>query len=137
MVQIRALRDDEREWAATRYRELRFAASPPGTLALIAEQGGAPVGLGRLVELEPGVLELGGIWTAEAARGRGVARAMVAALLAQAPPGRLWCIPFAHLSAFYESCGFAPAPPPWPVSIAAKVAAVAAEGLPPAVVLVR
>jgi Acetyltransferase (GNAT) family len=49
----------------------------------------------------------------------------------------VWCIPFAHLSAFYESFGFAVRPPPWPSAIAAKVAAVIAEGLPDVAVLAR
>jgi GNAT superfamily N-acetyltransferase len=137
MVAIRALCHDELGWAAERYRELRFAPSPPGTRGLVAELGGARVGLGRLVEHEPGVLEVGGIWTDEAARNRGVARAMVAALLAAAPPGPLWCIPFAHLAPFYESFGFAAARPPWPASIAAKLSAIAAQHLPSVVVLVR
>jgi hypothetical protein len=64
MVEIRPLRDDELDWAAARYREIRFSPSPPGTRALVAELDGARVGLGRLVEHAPGVVELGGIWTA-------------------------------------------------------------------------
>src|SRR5258705_2122533 len=105
---IRDLRDDERAWADERYRAIRFAATPPGSSALVAECAGARVGLGRLVAYAGGVVELGGIWTDEVARGAGVARAMVTALLARAGacpgPGidRLWCIPFAHLAAFYQ-----------------------------------
>ncbi|HEX8113943.1 MAG TPA: GNAT family N-acetyltransferase, partial [Kofleriaceae bacterium] len=84
-------------------------------------------------------VELGGIWTDEAARGAGVARAMVRALLARAemPNRPLWCIPFAHLAAFYESFGFAPVAPPWPSPIAAKVADCIAHALPDVVVLAR
>jgi GNAT superfamily N-acetyltransferase len=105
----------------------------------VAERGGARIGLGRLVEHAPGVVELGGIWTDEAARGGGVARAMVNALLARAAPGtgRLWCIPFAHLAAFYQSCGFVAAPPPWPRPIADKVDECVAHALPAVVVLAR
>jgi GNAT superfamily N-acetyltransferase len=137
MIEIRAMRDDEHGWAAERYRELRFAASPPGARGLVAELDGARVGLGRVVEHAPGVFELGGIWTDEKARNRGVARAMVTALLALAPAGRLWCIPFAHLAAFYESFGFEVARPPWPGPIADKVTACHTEHLPSVVVLVR
>lgn len=137
MVEIRTLRDDEHGWAAERYRELRFAASPPGTRGLVAELGGARIGLGRLIEHAPGVFELGGIWTDEAARNRGVARAMVAALLEQAPKGPLWCVPFAHLAAFYETFGFEVARPPYPGPIAAKHADCVAQHLPSVVVLVR
>jgi GNAT superfamily N-acetyltransferase len=87
---IRDLTDRERAWANAQYRAIRFAATPPGSVALVAELAGARVGLGRLVAHEPGVIELGGIWTDEPARGHGVARAMVTALLgrlAPHPPG--------------------------------------------------
>lgn len=137
MVEIRALRDDELGWADERYREIRFAASPPGARAFVAEIEGARVGLGRLVEHAAGVIELGGVWTAGTARNRGVARAMVTALVEQAPAGRLWCIPFAHLAAFYETFGFEVARPPWPDPIAAKVAGLHDQHLPSVVVLVR
>src|SRR5262245_16313153 len=107
---IRTLRDDERDWANARYRDIRFSELPAGTLAVVAELHGERVGLGRLVAHAPGTLELGGIWTAEAARGRGIARAIVDELLARwSRRERLWCIPFVHLEAFYVSCGFAPA----------------------------
>lgn len=137
MIAIRLLRDDEHAWANDQYTALRFAVTPPGALALVAELEGERVGLGRLVELEPGVHELGGIWTADSARNRGIARAMVTALLERARPGRLWCIPFAHLAPFYESFGFVAARPPWPAAVTAKAGSVAALRLPTAVVLVR
>jgi GNAT superfamily N-acetyltransferase len=136
-IEIRPLRDDELDWAAERYREIKFAASPPGTLGLVAELEAARVGLGRLVEHEPGVIELGGIWTDPAARNRGIARSMVTALIERAGPVRLWCIPFAHLAAFYESAGFTAARRPWPGPIAAKVAACESQRLPTVVVLAR
>lgn len=142
---IRDLRDDERAWADERYRAIEFATTPAGSVALVTERAGQRIGLGRLVAHAPGVVELGGIWTVEAARGLGVARAMVTALLARqeaivARAGRpepLWCIPFAHLAAFYQSFGFAAAAPPWPPAIAAKVADCIAHALPDVVVLAR
>jgi GNAT superfamily N-acetyltransferase len=137
MVSIRALREDELGWADERYLEIRFAPSPPGTRGFVAELDGVRVGLGRLVEHAPGVLELGGIWTDEAARNRGVARAMVTELIEQAPQVPLWCIPFAHLAPFYEDFGFEVARPPWPDPIAAKVSDCKAQHLPSVVVLVR
>lgn len=138
-ITIRELRDDERAWADERYRAIRFATTPPGSVALVAERAGARLGLGRLVAHDGGAVELGGIWTDEAARGAGVARAMVTALLARAAGriDRLWCIPFAYLAAFYQSFGFAPVPPPWPPPIAAKVDDCVAHALPGVVVLAR
>ena len=136
MVEIRALRDDELAWADERYHEIRFAPSPPGARVFVAELAGERVGLGRLIEHAPGVIELGGIWTHAEARNRGVARAMVTELLAQAPLGPLWCIPFAHLAVFYETFGFEAARPPWPAPIAAKAAELASHHIS-VVVLVR
>jgi GNAT superfamily N-acetyltransferase len=137
MTAIRDLRDDERAWANACYRAINFAESPATARAIVAERGGERVGLGRLVELEPGVFELGGIWTAEAARGHGVARAVVTELIERAGDARLWCIPFTHLVAFYASFGFDAAPSPWPASVAAKVTACVESALPEVAVLVR
>jgi len=138
---IRDLHDDERAWANAQYQAIQFAATPPGAVALVAELAGRRVGLGRLVVQDRGVLELGGIWTSEDSRGHGVARAMVTALLQRLPDdghaGRVWCIPFTHLAAFYQSMGFAACPPPWPPAIAAKVAECIAHALPDVAVLVR
>jgi GNAT superfamily N-acetyltransferase len=160
-ITIRDLEDSERAWANAQYRAIRFAVTPPDAVALVAELAGQRVGLGRIVTHAPDVVELGGIWTDEAARGHGVARAMVSALLERlertereieaerpgaaqgpgttAPRGarRVWCIPFAHLAAFYQSFGFTVSAPPWPPSIAAKVADCIAQALPEVVVLAR
>jgi len=136
---IRGLRDDERAWAGTRYEAIQFVATPRDAVALVAERAGQRIGLGRLVAHAPGVIEMGGIWTDDDARGQGVARAMVEALLAHhdahdaATP--LWCIPFAHLARFYVSCGFRPRLAPWPAEIAAKVADCVAHALEVAVLV--
>jgi GNAT superfamily N-acetyltransferase len=143
-ITIRDLHDGERAWANERYRDIQFALTPPEAVALVAELGGQRVGLGRLVEHAPDVVELGGIWTEPSMRGRGIARAMVEALMARlpartagAPPAPVWCIPFVHLSVFYQSFGFTVRPVPWPPAIAAKVAAIIAQGLPEVAVLAR
>jgi len=140
-IMIRDLHDDERAWANAQYQAIQFAATPPDADALVAELASQRVGLGRLVAHAPDVLELGGIWTDEAARGRGVARAMVAALLARVERlgygGPVWCVPFAHLAAFYQSFGFVLRAPPWPPAIAAKVADCVVHALPEVVVLAR
>jgi GNAT superfamily N-acetyltransferase len=143
-IAIRELRDDERAWADAQYRAIRFAVSPPDTIALVAESAARPgqrIGLGRLVAHRSGVLELGGIWTDEAARGLGVARTMVESLLARVErighTGPLWCIPFAHLAPFYRSFGFTDTGPPWPPAIAGKVGECIAQGLPDITVLAR
>jgi GNAT superfamily N-acetyltransferase len=134
-IAIRPLREDELAWAAERYRAIAFQATPPGSIALIAELVGERVGLGRLVPLGPGSVELGGIWTADAARGRGVARAMVRALFDRAAGLDVWCVPFEHLTQFYLSFGLQLTDPPWPDPIAAKVEDCVRRGLPAVTVL--
>jgi len=136
-ITIRDLHDSERPWANAQYRAIRFTATPPGAVALVAERGGARVGLGRLITHASGVLELGGIWTDEAARGHGVARTMIAALLGRLAAPTVWCIPFTYLASFYQSFGFTPSAPPWPPAIATKVTDCAVRGLPDVVVLLR
>jgi GNAT superfamily N-acetyltransferase len=134
---IRTLRPDELDWANARYASVGFAASTPAHQLLVAELDGARVGLGRLVPIGDRAVELGGIWTDQAARGRGVARAIVTALLARAGDADVWCIPFEHLARFYMGLGLAPAPAPWPAGVADKVADCAARGLAAVVVLAR
>jgi GNAT superfamily N-acetyltransferase len=140
-ILIRDLRDDERAWANAQYQSIQFAVTPPGAEALVAELAGTRVGLGRLVVHRGETLELGGIWTDEAARGHGVARAMVTALLDRLARGHhlgpVWCIPFAHLTAFYQSFGFTIAAPPWPPAITTKVAECIEHALPEVAVLSR
>jgi GNAT superfamily N-acetyltransferase len=134
-ITIRPLREDELAWAAERYREIAFQTTPPGSVALVAELAGERVGLGRLVPLEPGRVELGGIWTAGAARGRGVARAMVRELFDRAVGVDVWCVPFDHLTELYLSFGLQRAKPPWPNAITTKVEDCERRALPAVTVL--
>lgn len=135
-VAIRDLRDDERAWANAVYAEIGFAPSTPRDTLLVAEQNHSGVALGRLVPIGGGAVELGGIWTAPEARGVGVARAIVTALLARAnTAASVWCIPYTHLVGFYESCGLAPAAPPWPDVVAEKVRGLRERGTAVAVLV--
>lgn len=137
-VSIRDASAAERAWADERYREIQFSPTRASHRVLVAELDGALVGLGRLVPIEPGVVELSGIWTSEAARGVGVARRMVTELLARAATDReVWCVPFTHLVPFYATFGFASVAPPWPEPISAKIQACIALGQPVAGALRR
>jgi RimJ/RimL family protein N-acetyltransferase len=117
LYSVRRSRPSELAEINARYERIDFQPSKPDDVQLVAEHGGAISGLGRLVRITEGLLELGGIWVAEHLRGDGVARAIVLALIAAsqepaqaAPGGRapdLACIPFARLAMFYGSCGFA------------------------------
>ncbi len=75
----------------------------------IAEYQGQKAGLGRLVTLEDGNLELGGMYVLEVYRRHGIARKIVPFLLEKAHPSKtVYCIPFRHLLFFYEHFGFQP-----------------------------
>lgn len=105
-MHLRDATPDDAPWIAARYAEVAFA---PTDLArdrvVVAERDGARVGLGRLVRLEPGHVELGGIVVVEGARKGGVARAIVMRLLDMARGETVWCIPWTRLAGFYVSCG--------------------------------
>lgn len=122
-IKIRTARPDEIDWANQRYEEVSFLPSDPAREVIaVAEVNGERAGLGRLVSLEGGFYDLGGIYVFEEFQRRGAARALVRFLLAQADPGRwIFCLPFAGLEAFYRSCGFAPLPPlitpPGPIQV--------------------
>lgn len=124
MNSVRLLRPDELEWANARYAEIDFLPSGAADLVAVAEVDGERAGLGRVVPVSPTAGELGGMYVFPPCRGRGVAQALVAFLLAQAPRERLYCIPFAHLGTFYGSFGFEPVAPgeALPAAVAEKFA---------------
>ena len=119
---IRLALPAEIDWINRRYEEVSFLPSDPvREVIVVAEVDGQKAGLGRLVSLEGGLYELGGIYVFEAFQRRGAARAIVRFLLDQAEPGRwIFCLPFAHLADFYRSCGFSLLPervsPPGPIA---------------------
>lgn len=101
----------DKPWVDSIYTKIQFMPSDfSKEYIAIAYINGEKVGLGRLVQIED-VLELGGMYVDEGYRGKGIAKAIVQHLLAQAPQGKLvYCIPFAHLEVFYKSFGFVNAP---------------------------
>jgi N-acetylglutamate synthase-like GNAT family acetyltransferase len=138
VTSTRRARADELSWVNDVYRRADFVASDVHDVVLVAEEGGARVGVGRLVPVAEDAYELGGMWVDEAARGRGVAKQLVAALLREAGDATLWCIPFARVADLYRGFGFADAsadaqPPP---AVVAKLAFCRAR-YPFAVVLLR
>lgn len=91
----------------------------PSVVLFAAREGEEVLGVGALKELEDDHGELKTMHTAEAARGRGVGRAMLAHLLAESrrrgyrrvslETGTMDA--FAPARALYEAAGFAPCPP--------------------------
>ena len=105
---LRPARPEELEWVNQRYAEIGFQASSADDFVVIAETNAGRAGLGRLVRIDEANGELGGIYVLPQFRGTHLAQAIVAYLVEQSPYARLFCIPFAHLSAFYRRFGFQP-----------------------------
>lgn len=87
-----------------------FQPSEPGRDRTFgASEDGALIGLARIQRWTSEAWEIGGFWVRPDRRGRGLARALVAHVLAALPADRghtsVWCIPFEHLTPFYASLG--------------------------------
>jgi GNAT superfamily N-acetyltransferase len=108
MLNVRRLLASELSWANQRYDEIDFVRSSEADIIAVAELEGEKVGLGRIVPVEGNAGELGGMYGLPAYRSRSVATAVIEFLLKQSPHIRLFCIPFAHLDAFYGGFGFVP-----------------------------
>lgn len=108
MATVRTLLASELAWANQRYEEIHFLPSRSGEFIVAAEVDGVKAGLGRLVPVDETTAELGGIYVLPEFRGRRLAGAIVSYLVQHSPYRRLFCIPFAHLEAFYRGFGFQP-----------------------------
>lgn len=139
VVTVRTLEAAELTWANARYAEVSFKPSTAHDLLALACVEGQRAGLGRLVQVGDASGELGGIYVLPDHRGKQVARALVSFLLEQSPYPTLYCIPFAHLDAFYRGFGFAPAAAAssLPRAVADKVAWCATQYAEPVSLLVR
>lgn len=121
-IRLAALRDAPQAFASTYEREaafteadwLRWISRGDTFLAYAPELGAAPVGIVSGYEGEPGTIELISMWISPQARGRGIGRALVEAVLGQA---RAKSMTRVHLWAaesnrnarlLYERCGFRP-----------------------------
>jgi GNAT superfamily N-acetyltransferase len=121
---IRQATAEDLPWANGCYARVSFQpARLDRQTLLVGELDGRRVGLGRLVHLADGSAELGGMFVDEEARGHGVAGQIVERLIVLGGSRRLYCIPFEHLSGFYQRYGFVPAEPgrPLPEEISGKL----------------
>ncbi|HZV64833.1 MAG TPA: GNAT family N-acetyltransferase [Telluria sp.] len=107
---LRWARPAELDWINQRYAEVDFVRSTARDRIALAEIDGAVAGFGRMVPLAPGVGELGGMLVFEDYKGRGVARRLIAFLLAQPDFQTVYCLPFAELESLYAGMGFAQVP---------------------------
>ncbi len=107
-LRVRAAKISEIEWINQRYDEVEFVHSvfEKETIA-IAEFDGQKAGIGRLVNVNKGNLELGGMYVFELFRGKGIAGEIIEFLLSYVDSQTtVYCIPFQHLVPFYERYGF-------------------------------
>ena len=77
----------------------------PEDLVTVATEKDSIVGVGRLSE-EEGVLVLRGMMVSEKYHGRGLGTAILDALSKEIGDRTCYCVPYAHLFAFYERVGF-------------------------------
>lgn len=109
-LSIRWASPTDQAWVDAQYQSIDFLPSDLSRdRVAIAYWEKQRAGLGRLVPIADQQWELGGMYVLPHFRQKGIARPMVQHLLAASPVGStLYCVPFLHLSSFYESCGFRP-----------------------------
>ena len=121
-IRLTALQDAPQAFASTHEREAAFTEADwvrrTGTgdnfLAYLPELGAAPVGIVGGYEAEPGTIELISLWVSPAARGYGIGRALVEAVVGRACASgmsrvHLWVAESNHgARLLYERCGFQP-----------------------------
>lgn len=88
------------------YRAIDFLPCGEDDFVVVAEIGGKTAGLGRIVPVEPGVGELGGMYVFDQFRGCGISKAIIRFLLEAPGVDYLYCLPFGNLENLYASFGF-------------------------------
>lgn len=121
---IRQATTAEIPWINARYDELEFVHSDfDNEFIAIVDTDTGKAGIGRLINVEENIRELGGMYVADTHRKQGIARKIVMFLLEQSTPAEtVYCVAFDHLVDFYKSCGFENAqhPEKAPAKVTAK-----------------
>jgi GNAT superfamily N-acetyltransferase len=105
-ISLRRLSASDLPWVNARYAGISFALSRDVDLMVSVDMDGKSVGLGRLVPLEDGSAEMGGIHVLPEYRRHRIASRIVDYLIEISPYPRLYCIPFTPLEPFYRRFGF-------------------------------
>ena len=108
-INIRQANLSDLVWINEQYSSIGFLPSVfDREFILIAEVADEKAGIGRIVFLEEGHVELGGIFVLPSFRKKGIARLIVKDLIYKNPyPTKsIWCIPFENLKHFYGEFGF-------------------------------
>lgn len=107
---IRWASTKDQTWVDAQYAAIDFKPSDvEAHQVIIASWADQQVGLGRLVPVAENQFELGGIYVLPDFRQKGIAARIVQHLIEVCPSGTiLYCIPFLHLTNYYQSFGFKP-----------------------------
>lgn len=108
-VTVNQANQDEIAWINSKYEEVNFVNSNfENEFIVIAKVEEERAGIGRLVKIDAGNVELGGIYALPDFRGLGVAANIVRTLCEQNPfkETTIWCLPFENLLKFYAKFGF-------------------------------
>ena len=107
-IQIDQAKPENLSWINQRYKEINFCASNyENEIIVIASINGIRAGLGRLVNIDPNSVELGGIYVIPEYRNLKIAQKIVSYLVTEIEPNKdCYCLPFENLSNFYKSFGF-------------------------------
>ncbi len=108
LIKIKSADPNDLEWVNAKYDEVAFHHSTSEDFVVIASYDGKEAGLGRLVKVDDGHLELGGIYVFHEYRGLGIAQAIVSYLNNHPITSSkiVWCLPFQNLINFYLTFGF-------------------------------
>lgn len=107
-IYVRKATLEDIEWVNTTYRNIDFVLSDYTTEYIaLAEVEGVKCGLGRVVTIDEGNVELGGMYVLDQFRGMGIAEQIILHLLQNHEQyKKIWCLPFEHLQHFYNKFGF-------------------------------
>ena len=107
---IKFASSEDLEWINSQYKIVGFVPSDlKKDRVAIVIYNGEYAGLGRLVTIDQGTLEMGGIYILPKYRGYKLAGELVSFLVKEAKQSNvpnIYCIPFEELAAFYKRYGF-------------------------------
>jgi predicted N-acetyltransferase YhbS len=129
MVDIRIVQGDALARVADFYKLVGYGgAVSEADITLAADANGCMAGAVRLCD-EDGVIVLRGMQVDPAFQRQGIGRSLLMHCMSYLEGRTAYCLPYAHLAAFYGAGGFEPVPPDTlPGFLAARLAGYLAAG---------
>ena len=104
---IKKAENDDLVWVNATYKAIDFLPSTlKDEIVAIAFMDDVKVGLARIAVIDKNSCELGGVFVSPEFRRQNIAKKLVEFLLKHAQKKIVYCIPYEHLSHFYERFGF-------------------------------